>query len=1000
MNTEAKKLKKLNKSNSRLSRFIDNNIYVSLAFLCATVLMLLVYYCYEIIPFGGRTVLRMDLFHQYGPLFAELYDRITNFKSLLYSWTTGGGGSFIGNYYNYLSSPIGALIALIAGHENIPEAVGAMVLVKNALASTTFAYYLKKTTGKNDFSISAFGILYAFCGFFIAYYWNIMWIDAMYLLPLVILGIEKIISDRKCKLYVISLALAFFSNYYMAFMICVFAVVYFLVYFFSKNSFNETFHDIPVHITDNGESKSSFFNKLFYNKFLRSGSLFACSSVIAAMLTAFALIPTYFCLKACSATSGTFPEDPVYYNSIFDFIANHLSAVEPTIRSSGDTVLPNVYSGIIATILLPLYAFCDKIKAKERVAHILLLAVFFVGFNLNYANYILHAFHFPNDLPFRFSFIYSFFILKMAYSVIANIKSISTKGIIGSGLGVLLFTILVEEIGMGNVDSDTIYISVGFTATYTLILCLMKKKELAASAVALLLLCCTFTEVVVADIDHIKISQEKVNFVNNYDDFRTLKESLDKVEESDNYRMELTWSNTIMDPSWFNYNGISVFSSMAYEKSANLQDKLGLDSNYINSYIYYSQTPAYNAMMSLKYLVKNDERVINTDLYDYVTESGKYTAYKNKYYMPIAYAVNEKMVDFNYDYSNPFDIHNDFWYYATGIYGVLKTIDVQEYMVENISDNGTDFYSDTFSYFKEQTDADGKIILKYYVEESQNVYIYLKGSTIESIDVYTDQSGFRQVQNINEPYVLDCGKCLSGDILTVEIPIPVGKDSGYIECYAAGLDMDILDAGYEVLKQGGIEITEFDETYIKGNVNIGENKMLYTSINYDEGWTVKVDGKVAEKVKIGDALLGVNIEEGTHEIEFTYTPKGLLLGTAISVGALVFVILYTIISSVLKKKKNSDSKPKKDKSAKSSKVQNDEPEAPTGIDKLMAEDLGQDVTVEEVEALLEPKDEFEERLKNNEPTLLKADELINSEKLDLNAFLGIIDQENNNDEEK
>ncbi len=987
--------KTIKKRNSRLSRFVDNNIYVALAFLCSTVLMILVYYCYEIIPFGGRTVLRMDLFHQYGPLFAELYDRITEGKSLLYSWTSGGGGSFLGNYYNYLSSPIGAVVALIAGHENIPEAVGAMVLIKNALAASTFAFYLKKSTKRNDFTISAFGLLYAFCGFFIAYYWNIMWIDAMYLLPLIILGIENIINERKCILYVVTLAVAFFSNYYMAYMICIFAVIYFIVYYISKNSFKDSYHDIPTRINEDGQQESSLLNKILYNRFLRSGVLFAASSVIAALLTAFALIPTYFCLKSCSATSGTFPTDPIYYNTIFDFIANHLAALEPTIRSSGDTVLPNVYSGVLAVILLPLYAFCNKISAKEKAAHIVLLAIFFVGFNLNYANYILHALHFPNDLPFRFSFIYSFFILKMAYQVIVNIKSISVKGIVGSGLGVLLFTILVQEIGMGNVDNDTVYITVGFTAAYTLILGLMKKKEIAHSAVALLLMCCVFSEVAIADIDHIKITQEKVNFVNDYDDFRALKKTLDKKEESDNYRMELTWSNTIMDPSWFNYNGLSVFSSMAYEKSANLQDKLGMDSNYINSYIYYSQTPVYNTMMSLKYLVKNDERNINTDLYEFVANCGKYTAYENKYYMPLAYTVNDKMIDFNYDYSNPFDVHNDFWYYSTGIYGVLKSIDVQEYSTENIADNGTDFYNNSFSYFKEITDADGKITLRYYIPENQNVYLFLKGSTIENIDVYTESSGFSTVQNLSEPYILDCGKCSPGEILTVEIPIPTGKDSGYIECYVAGLDIDILDAGYEVLKQGALDITEFDETYIKGTVNVGENKMLYTSINYDEGWTVKVDGKEVEKVKIGDALIGINIDEGTHEIEFEYEAQGLRIGIIISAATLILLVFFLLIKFILNKRNNPD-RPKPNKNQY---VSNDE-QGPTGIDKMMAEDLGSNATVEEAEALLEPKDEYENQLENNAPTLSKADELLHSQKLDLNAILnGLQENETTNKEQ-
>ena len=193
-------MKKLKIDKKSVKSFIDENIYIAVAFLCASALMLLTYYIFDIIPFGQSTVLRMDLFHQYGPLFAELYDRLTDFKNMLYSWNTGGGGSFLGNYYNYLSSPVGGLIVLLAGHENVPEAIGVMVLVKNALSASVFAYFLKKSFGRNDFSIAAFGLLYSFSAFFIAYYWNIMWIDAMYLLPLVVLGIQNIINKRKCKL--------------------------------------------------------------------------------------------------------------------------------------------------------------------------------------------------------------------------------------------------------------------------------------------------------------------------------------------------------------------------------------------------------------------------------------------------------------------------------------------------------------------------------------------------------------------------------------------------------------------------------------------------------------------------------------------------------------------------------------------------------------------------------------------------------------------------------
>ena len=929
-----------------------------LAFLCSAVLMILVYYCYEIIPFGGRTVLRMDLFHQYGPLFSELYDRLTQFKSLLYSWNTGGGGSFIGNYYNYLSSPVGAIITLLAGHENIPEAIGVMVLIKNALSASTLAYYLKKVFNKNDFTISAFGLMYAFCGFFIAYYWNIMWIDAMYLLPLIILGIERIVKSRSCKLYVIALALSFFANYYMSYMICIFAVIYFLVYFISNYSFKDTYNDIPVFADAENNETSSTLHKIIYNRFLRGGTTFAISSAVAALLVAFALIPTYLCLRQCSATSGTFPEEEKFYNTIFDFLANHLAALEPTIRSSGDTVLPNVYCGILTVILIPLYAFCNKISAKERAAHIIFLAIFFVGFNLNYANYILHAFHFPNDLPFRFSFIYSFLLLIMAYKVIVNIKSISAKGIIGSGLGVLLFTILVQEIGMKNVDNNTVYISIAFTAIYTAILSLMRKKDYAQSAVALLLLCCTFAEVAVADIDHIKITQEKVNFVNGYNDFRALKEKLDEDEGTDMYRLELTKSNTIMDPSWFNYNGISVFSSMAYEKSANMQDKLGLDSNYINSYIYYSQTPVYNAMMGLKYLVRNDETPINDELWDFTASCGKFSAYKNKYYMPIAYCVSEDMTDFNTEYFSPFEVQNDFWYYATGLTGVLDTLYVEDYSCENVADNGIDFYSESFTYSKLNADAEGIITLKYPVTESQNLYVYVKGSTIKNINAYTEIGDFDYTQNIDEPYVLDCGYCTEGDTLNVEIQIPTDKDSGYVECYVAGLDKEILDIGYELLQPRAMNVETFEETYIKGTVNAYENQMLYTSINYDAGWTVTVDGKKADVVKIADALIGINLDEGEHTIEFSYYPQGMKLGITISVSTAVVLLIFLIIKRFISKTKppKKEKKTKTSKPVKEEKIKDPAVNEPTGIEKMMLDDFGKDITIEQAEALIAPKD--------------------------------------------
>ncbi len=208
-----KRLKaKTDKSVSGPKRFFGENKFIFLAFIFSASVMLFVYYCYQLFPFGGVTILRMDLYHQYGPLFAELYERITGLRSLLYSWNSGLGSSFLGNFSNYLSSPL-SLIILLFGHKNIPEAVATIILLKGAFASASFAYYLKRSQGHNDASITAFGLLYSFSGFFIAYYWNVMWLDAMVLFPLAMLGIELIIKEKKFGLFVFSLTMTMLTNY-------------------------------------------------------------------------------------------------------------------------------------------------------------------------------------------------------------------------------------------------------------------------------------------------------------------------------------------------------------------------------------------------------------------------------------------------------------------------------------------------------------------------------------------------------------------------------------------------------------------------------------------------------------------------------------------------------------------------------------------------------------------------------------------------------------------
>ncbi len=890
--------------NIPLFKKLINIRYCLLAAGCTAAIMTVVYFCYDLAPFGDVTILRMDLYHQYGPLFAELYERVTNLDSLLYSWNSGGGSSFLGNFYNYLSSPL-AIIMILFGHKNMPEAISAMIFLKAVIASFTFSYFLTKKHNTHTPLVSAFGVLYACSGYFIAYYWNVMWIDAFYLFPLVMLGIEKLINERKMKLYIITLTLTLISNYYMGYMVCIFSVLYFIYHFFSTLDVGDTYFGRLAKREKGLKGLLVWaYNNLRNLKIVDSGVRFAFASLSAGLLACFALLPVFFILRSCSATSGTWPQELKTYFSIFDFLANHLAYLDPTIRSSGTDVLPNVYCGILTVMLVPLYIFSKRISLKEKLFSIGILGIMFASCYTNYLNYIWHGFHFPNDLPYRFSYMYSFLLLIFAFKAIMNIKEYTSRQIIGVGVATVFFIIMVQEIGSKNFSETGVWICIAFIGIYCLALGILKNDKYPAIAAAALVLCSTCAEYTVANTNNYSMDQKKVYFVGDYDNFRDIKTKIDAYEGNDYYRMELTSLRARMDPSWYYYNGVSTFSSMAYEKVSNMQSHLGMFSNYINSYTYHRQTPVYNAFFALDYIVDNttgSKAPMNSELYKEIAIVDKYTAYENLYQLPIAFRTEEEILQWSHDNTNPFEVQSGLFGAATGIHTVFNDMEMTSVSGNGVECNDLSF-SDIGYYPYNVTDTAGaSVSFELTVKESGNAYLYLKSSNNDIQNITVSLPGDISIsQSIDtKPHILDLGYLNAGDIVQIFAPFNEIKE-GYINLYGVTLDMESFETGYSQLKKDSLNVTTFDDTLIEGTINVSENGILYTSINYDKGWSVYIDGEEVDESQIysigNDALLGVDITKGEHTIKFKYTPQGLYLGCIISVAALIVLIILSLVA--------------------------------------------------------------------------------------------------------
>lgn len=884
-------------------RLFSDNSYSWLAALCAAGITLVIAYCFKMLPFGDITILRMDMYHQYCPLFAELYDRVTGLQSFMYSWQTGLGSSFIGNFYNYLSSP-SAIFVLLFGHENVPEAIAAMIFSKAAFSSAAFTYYLKKSLGKSSFATAAFGILYCMCGWFIAYYWDVMWVDAMVFFPFVALGIERIINTRNPLTYIIALLLTLVTNYFMGYMVCIFSVIYFLVYYFSKYDLSTLSDNAFYWKNEKGAKQYTLGERIKSSVFLKSGFTFAAGSLAAAALAAFALVPVYFILQNCYATSDDFPTTWTSYFTIFDFFANHLASLEPTIRSSGDVVLPNVYCGIASFMLVPLYLFTKSIPVKEKVANVAALAVMFASFNYNIISFIWHGFHYPSDLPYRFSFMYSFLLLVMAFKAFTRLKEFSGRQILATGVALTAFIVITQKLGSANVEDLTVILSIIFTVTYTIVFNITRDKKYQESAVAVLLLCCVIGEMVCCNTQHYDIDQSKTSYAGDYDEFTQLKSMLDERDDSEFYRMELTYNRARMDPSWYGYNGVSTFTSMAYESLSKLEKSLGLAGNNVDSYTYYLQTPVYNLMHSLKYIVDNNTDVtVENDYYTELDTVGKFTAFENNYYLPIAFSVNKDVAEWFTDSGEPFSTQAQWFELATGVADVFERMTIDDITYYNVDEITSGLTNGNMYYNKTANGEEGEVTFYLGTETTQHCYLYVASSSFESIQI--NRNDHTVTQNIDHPYIYDLGIMEPEDTATVLITIDSTHDYGSIEFQPFAVNAEAFAEGYTKLSENTMNVEAFEDTHIKGSITVPTDGMIYTSVPYDEGWTVKLNGKkVAEKdiVALGDGFLCINAKPGSYTVELSFRAKGLLEGCAVSLFTLIFVIAFYFIYKSKKKK--------------------------------------------------------------------------------------------------
>lgn len=845
----------------KIMKYIKDNKWILFTFLISSVVISIIYILQKIAPFGNNSMLDVDFYHQYGPLLNELYDRIKSGETLLYSFNTGGGIPFYRNFLNYLSSPFN-IVLFFFRKENIVMAFSIVIALKTIFSATFMSYYLKKTFKKDSILTSIFGILYAFSGYFCAYYWNIMWLDGMVFLPIIMLGINKIIDEENPFTYVISLAIMLFANYFIGYMICIFSVFYFLGYFLYRKNFKI---------------------KNILKKFI----MFGISSILAAGLVAFLLLPLFSSLSSISATKDTFPTLTSNF-SISDYIFNHVTGVNRTVFASDVLPLPNVYSGMLTISLILLLFFNKKINLRFKIISITSLLFFFLSFNINRIDFIWHAFHVPNDLPWRYSFIYVFVLITLGYYSMLRIKDVSIFRLSLSFGIIFIMVLLASKTGFENLDDSKVITSLIILLMYYVLMIIIKNNKSNKIIVYFIFTLIAMFECVYGINANWNIDHDISNFMS---DKKTYQSLIKNIKKDDNglYRIEKTDYLTLNDGAWYDYNGISTFTSMAYEDVAKFQRMIGMAGNDINSYYYkYYQTPVYNTMFNVKYILGN---YIKNDYYVPIAKEESVNAIGYNYSSSIAYVVNKDVKDYELISYMPFLNQSNFVTLSTGVNDIFTPVEVDSILNTTITNtNIKNNLNGEFNY--KMNDGISEIIINLNNEGHKNNYLYIGGNKVNGF--YVNDSYYSITSD--EYYIVDTGKL---DTSTIEVKIDLeDSEDGILKFYAYNLNEEAFDKFYKEITDEMLEVTKYSDTLIEGNIKVKKNNLMFTSIAYDESWKVLVDGKEVKTKKLANAYLGFNIKKGNHHIKMAYYPKYMKQGLIISM-----ISLFTLIGYIIYKNK-------------------------------------------------------------------------------------------------
>ena len=838
------------KTKNRLTDFLTKNRLYIIAFSIPFFTMLVLFGAKEIYPFGDRSFLNIDMYHQYFPFLTEFFHKLRSGESLFYSWNAGIGSNFIALYAYYLASPINWLCVLVP-EGILMEFMSYLVVVKIGLCGLTASIYLSGHFNSKHPVVAFFALFYAMSGYMAAYNWNVMWLDCIVLAPLILFGLECLVKEGKYKLYCLSLGIAIISNYYICIMICIFLVLYFLIVL------------LPA-----------------AQKKIKACLYFGVFSLLAGGIGAMFLIPEVLALQLSRFSSADFPSTLKAYFSVFDVLARHCMNVE---IETGLDHWPNIYCSVAVMILFPLYITSKKIIAKEKISKLILLLILVLSFSYNIPTFIWHGMNYPDSLPSRQSFLYILLLLTLCLEAFFHIKEADKSELTVSFCTGFVFLLLAQKLVTDDAFSaKTWLLSIIFLAIYAILLYLYREQE----KIPLYLTCLVVLVVVVeAGANTMLTSLSTVsrpNYLKNYETFHELQSEQAALDAGTFYRYEKVSRTTNNDAMLQDYPSTSMFSSTTNGLVNHFYARYGMR----NSKVFYcsdGMTPFVSALLSQGYTFSKEE-LPEDSLYQLVKEQDGIYLYKNMYSLPLGFCIAP---DETFEAMLIDDKDTAFAIVAENEDDGMLPINRQNNLALRLGARG-DLFTEIYS---EDNAGYSTIDVAY----DTHVYAYCDTKKHSELTAYVGDEEIKKFKKLSNKYILDLGYHTAGTTITVR-----SEKSDMLHMTAYSFDEDYLAELLNGLSQNTLVIGEMSEDKLEGTVAAEKDGYLILSIPYDPGFSINVDGVKTEAMLFEDMMIAVPISAGEHTVSLSYYPQGMTAGILIT---LLSIVLFAGICVIDRKKK-------------------------------------------------------------------------------------------------